>query len=146
MAKRKKGRVILVDVPLTIKLNKPFKKTQSNRNVYSLNLNIYRNLNGWINGAAKKKFSEIVRPRLADWSHIKMKKCKIEYTIFVASRRRCDLDNIGSIVSKFTNDCLVDSFILTDDSYRQICEITFKYGGVCQNNPHAKVRIEEILF
>ena len=123
-------------VPIMVEIGVGAKKT------HYLNLNKYR---GWhyqesnhIKKAFKIKVAEVIR----DLSPV-VGKCKLTYTIYYPTKRLFDIDNVGSIVSKFTHDALVEFEILEDDNYTVINEITYVFGGLDKQNPRCEVILEE---
>ena len=69
--------------------------------------------------------------------------CKVTYTIYYPTKRAFDIDNIGSVITKFTHDALVEFEILEDDNYNFVNEIVYKFGGVDKDNPRCDVVIIE---
>jgi Holliday junction resolvase RusA-like endonuclease len=69
---------------------------------------------------------------------------KVIYTIWYPTKREFDIDNIGSVITKFTHDALVELGVLVDDNFKFVSEIHFKYGGVDKDNPRCDVEIQEI--
>ena len=61
-----------------------------------------------------------------------------------ALRLLFDLDNIGSVLSKFTHDVLTEAEIIPDDNYQVIRKLTFEFGGIDPENPRAEVTIKEV--
>ena len=95
-----------------------------------------------LNNTLKKTFKIEVADTIKQLKPIEGS-CKISYQIFYPTRRLFDLDNIGSIVTKFTHDALVEFDILEDDNYTFVTEISYKFGGVDKENPRCIVTIEE---
>ena len=71
-------------------------------------------------------------------------KCKITYTIYYENSRKFDIDNIGTVVSKFNSDALVEFGVLVDDNYTYITEILFRFGGIDRDNPRCDVMLEDL--
>lgn len=63
------------------------------------------------------------------------------YTIYPNSNRKFDLGNVCSIIQKFTDDALIELGIITDDSYKIIPNINYRFGGVDKENPRAELEI-----
>lgn len=124
-----------LSVPIRLEVGVRKKKT------YYLNLNGFRNWQFQLNNQLKKLFKITVAKDVRKLQPITTP-CRITYAIFYPSRRAFDLDNIGSVISKFTNDALVELGILVDDNFNYITEIRFVYGGVDKENPRCDVRIE----
>ena len=55
-----------------------------------------------------------------------------------------DLDNVGSILSKFTHDVLTEAEIIPDDNYQVVSKLIFEFGGIDTINPRAEVEIKEV--
>lgn len=73
-----------------------------------------------------------------------MKKISITYTLYPGNKRLCDLDNILSIIAKYFQDTLVELGKLPEDNYLFIPETLFRFGVIDKNNPHCKIKIEEL--
>lgn len=73
-----------------------------------------------------------------------IEKCEITFKIFYPTKRLFDLDNVGSVLSKFTHDVLTEAEIIPDDNYQVVSKLTFKFGGIDAINPRAEVEIKEI--
>lgn len=123
-------------VPIRLEAGVDKKKT------HYLNLNNYRNWQFHLNNQLKKLFkiqmAETIR-QLKPVANV----CSISYTIYYPTKRKFDIDNIGSVVTKFTHDALVEFGILVDDDYTYINEIVYKFGGVDKENPRCDVEIKE---
>lgn len=63
------------------------------------------------------------------------------YTVYPASNRKFDLSNVCSIIQKFTDDALIDYGIISDDSYKIIPQIHYRFGGVDKENPRCELEI-----
>ena len=124
-------------VPIRLEVGVVKKKT------HYINLNNYRNWAFQLNNSLKKQFkievAEIVRS-LEPYD----RPVKISYEIFYPTRRVFDIDNIGSVVTKFTHDALVEFGVIEDDNYKIVQEITYRFGGVDKDNPRCDVTIEEV--
>ncbi len=57
-------------------------------------------------------------------------KVRLLYVYYAPNKIRRDLDNMTSVVMKFTNDALVQYGFLVDDSTSQIQNIHLSYGGI----------------
>lgn len=110
---------------------------------YYLNLNGYRNWQFQLNNQLKKLFKITVAEDIRQLTPVDGV-CKVTYTIYYPTKRAFDIDNIGSVITKFTHDALVEFGILEDDNYNFVSEIVFKYGGVDKENPRCDVVIEEL--
>lgn len=110
---------------------------------YYLNLNGYRNWDFRVNNQLKKLFKITIAK---DIKHLEplSKKCKVTYTIYYPNRRAFDIDNIGSVVCKFTMDALTEYGIIEDDNCNFVTNIEFVFGGVDKEHPRCDVKLEEI--
>lgn len=66
---------------------------------------------------------------------------KLVFTYYARSNRRLDISNPCSIIDKFTCDALVKAEILEDDSFEQIKEVIYKFGGVDKDNPRCVLEL-----
>ena len=107
------------------------------------NLNSYRNSHYRITNAMKKKFKELIREQVEKLPRFE-KPIKIHYKIFYENNRLFDIDNIVSIVSKFSQDALTELDVIEDDNYKNIIQITGTFGGVDRDNPRIEMRIKEV--
>lgn len=64
--------------------------------------------------------------------------CKVVCTYYITGQRECDIDN-AFLAVKFANDSIVSLGYLTDDSYKYVKEVTYKYGGCDKHNPRYEV-------
>lgn len=126
-----------LSVPIKLEVGVAKKKT------YYLNLNGYRNWQFQLNNQLKKTFKIQVAEKVRELTPVKGK-CRITYTIYYPTRRLFDIDNIGSVVTKFTHDALVEFEILEDDNYKIVEEIVYRFGGIDKDDPRCDVLIEEI--
>ena len=110
---------------------------------YYLNLNGYRNWHHHLSNQLKKAFKIAVADDIRQLTPL-TKPCSITYVIYYRDRRGVDIDNIGSVISKFTNDALVELGVLEDDNCNFVKEIHYVFGGVDKDNPRCEVRIEEL--
>lgn len=109
---------------------------------YFLNLNNYNRWHFQEKNQLKKLFKISI---LKDVRELKpIERCEITYTIYYPTKRLFDLDNIGSVLSKFTHDVLTEAEIIPDDNYTVINELTFRFGGIDTENPRAEVCIKEV--
>lgn len=108
-----------------------------------LNLNNYRNWHFQLKNELKRKFQTVIAEDVRQLGDIHPP-CRITYEIFYPTKRKFDIDNIGSVLCKFTQDALVEQEILDDDNYEIVKEIVFKFGGIDKDNPRCEVYIEEL--
>lgn len=135
-------RIIL---PLTVTL---LRKKKPNK-VWILNLNSYRNTHFQILNNAKVAYKENLRCAFFEGDRRTpgmnlddlIPPYHFTYTIYSGSNRKFDLANVLSIVQKFTDDALIELGIITDDSFKVIPEITYRFGGVDKGNPRVELLI-----
>lgn len=65
----------------------------------------------------------------------------LTYTYYAKTKRRLDVSNPCSIIDKFTCDALVKANVLKDDSFKQIKEVIYKFGGIDKDNPRCELVI-----
>lgn len=123
-------------VPIRLEAGVRKKKT------FYLNLNQYNKWHFQDKNQLKKLFKITILKDVRELTPVKS--CHVTYTIYYPTNRKFDLDNIGSVVCKFTNDVLTESNIIEDDNYTCIKEITYKFGGIDKENPRAEVEIKEV--
>lgn len=92
----------------------------------------------------KKKFKEIIKPQVDKLPRFE-NPIKIHYKIFYENKRLFDIDNIVSVVAKFSQDALTELGVIPDDNYKHIVQITGTFGGVDRENPRIEMRIKEII-
>lgn len=126
-----------LSVPIKLEVGVAKKKT------YYLNLNGYRNWQFQLNNQLKKTFKIQVAEKIRELTPV-TGTCRITYTIYYPTRRLFDIDNIGSVITKFTHDALVEFGILEDDNYKVVEEIVYRFGGIDKDDPRCDVVIEEI--
>ena len=125
-----------INIPISLEAGIRKKKN------YFLNLNSYNRWHFQEKNQLKKLFKISI---LKDVRELKpIEKCEITFTIYYQTKRLFDLDNIGSVISKFTHDVLTEAEIIPDDNYSVIRKLTFEFGGIDSENPRAKVTIKEI--
>lgn len=111
---------------------------------FNLNMNNYRNVHFRDLHKAKKLFARETIPLLKGIE--KMDRIKVEYHYYPNNRRRCDVNNVLSIVDKFFLDCLVEAGVIEDDNYMYITDTNFRFGGVDKDSrfPYVIAEITEI--
>ena len=126
-------------LPLSVTLPR---KTKADK-IFALNLNIYRNTHYLVLNQAKIAWKDIVEKTfwrspfmLGDGPY------RFTYTVYPASNRKFDISNVCSIIDKFTCDALIEIGVITDDSYKIIPSIDYRFGGVDKENPRVELNIE----
>jgi len=125
-------------VPIVVEMGVRKKKN------YYLNLNSYRNWQFQLSNSIKKAFKILVADDIRSLDKV-TKPCKVTYVIYYPTKRAFDIDNIGSVVTKFTHDALVELDIIEDDNHHFIKEIVYRYGGLDKESPRCDVTIEEYV-
>ena len=115
----------------------PLEVFYSKKKKFILNLNNYRNAHYRVLSIAKKTYSDDLVEMIEKWDDIPRfdNPVDLEYVYYAKSNRRVDVSNPCSIIDKFTCDALVKAEILEDDSFEQIKEVFYKFGGVDKDNP-----------
>jgi len=90
---------------------------------------------------AKIAWKEIVKQSTAGKTIVEPSPFKFVYTVYPATGRKFDLANVLSIVQKFTDDALQEFGFITDDSYKVIPIIVYKFGGVDKEKPRVELEI-----
>ena len=109
---------------------------------FFLNLNSYNRWHFQEKNQLKKLFKISIIKNVRELKPIE--KCEITFKIFYPTKRLFDLDNVGSVLSKFTHDVLTEAEIIPDDNYQVVSKLTFEFGGIDIDNPRAEVCIKEI--
>lgn len=66
------------------------------------------------------------------------------YTLYIPTKRECDIENICPIISKFTLDVVVEHGKLKDDNYKILPKAFYEFGGVDKENPRCEVEFLEL--
>lgn len=119
------GEEEVIELPTYIILPRKRKEDR----VYQLNLNVYRNTHYQTLNKAKKIFSQQVKPLIQDIEPI-TGLISMTYTITSKNNRRFDISNILCVIEKFFCDLLVDEGIIKDDSFKNLTEVNYRFGGV----------------
>jgi len=126
-----------IDLPLEVYYSKKKK--------FILNLNNYRNAHYRVLSISKRLYSDNLVPRLKGFDSF-TEPVSLTYTYYARSNRRLDISNPCSIIDKFTCDALVKAEILEDDSFKQIKEVVYKFGGVEKDNPRCELVISKFTI
>ena len=109
---------------------------------FFLNLNSYNRWHFQEKNQLKKLFKISIIKNVRELKPIE--KCEITFKIFYPTKRLFDLDNVGSVLSKFTHDVLTEAEIIPDDNYQVVSKLIFEFGGIDADNPRAEVCIKEV--
>lgn len=124
-------------------INLPIYLTKGKKNI-SLNLNWYRNAYHYTLNEMKHKFEEVIQ---ADLESLPVfSSVELTYTLYVKTKRRCDVSNFCCIVDKFFCDALVKAGKLPDDNYEYLPKVNFLMGGVDPLNPRITVTIKGKVY
>jgi Holliday junction resolvase RusA-like endonuclease len=126
-----------------MKIDLPLEVYYSKKKKFILNLNNYRNAHYRVLSISKRLYSENLVPRLKGFDRF-TEPVSLTYTYYARSKRRLDISNPCSIIDKFACDALVKAEILEDDSFKQIKEVVYKFGGVEKDNPRCELVISRI--
>ena len=126
-----------------MKIDLPLEVYYSKKKKFILNLNNYRNAHYRVLSISKSLYSDNLVPRLKDFDRF-TEPVSLTYTYYARSNRRLDISNPCSIIDKFTCDALVKAEVLVDDSFEQIKEVIYKFGGVEKDNPRCVLVIDTI--
>ena len=132
-------------LPLSVTIPR---KTKADR-VWILNLNSYRNTHFQILNKAKAMYKPLVEKeiiRLGTCEPSKQDRLinppfRFVYTIYPATGRKFDLANVLPIIQKFTDDALIEMEIISDDSWKVIKAIDYRFGSVDKENPRCELEI-----
>jgi hypothetical protein len=122
---------VIIYSPLSVPVSKKRK--------FILNLNNYRGCHYQILSKAKKNYLAIMTNQIIALP--KMDRIKIHYTLYPATKRKTDLDNVISIHKKFLQDALVDLGRIPDDNYKIIVYSDECLGWVDRDNGRVEANI-----
>ena len=128
-----------------MKIDLPLEVYYSKKKKFILNLNNYRNAHYRVLSISKRLYSENLVPRLKGFNSF-TEPVSLTYTYYARSKRRLDISNPCSIIDKFACDALVKAEILEDDSFKQIKEVVYKFGGVEKDNPRCELVISKFTI
>ena len=128
-----------------MEIDLPIEVYYSKKKKFILNLNNYRNAHYRVLSISKRLYSENLVPRLKGFNSF-TEPVSLTYTYYARSKRRLDISNPCSIIDKFTCDALVKAEILEDDSFKQIKEVVYKFGGVEKDNPRCELVISKFTI
>lgn len=134
-------------LPLSVTLPR---KTKADK-VFTLNLNIYRNTHHMTLNQAKAAWKDVVSnsaPVVTDENigifSNQNTRYHFIYTVFPANNRKFDLANVLPIVQKFTDDALIELGVISDDSYKIIPAIDYRFGKIDKENPRVELEIKPL--
>lgn len=125
-------------LPLTVIIPR---KTKEDK-IFALNLNTFRNTHHMVMSQAKIIWKEVVRCSLEKrYSEIPDDPYLFIYTVFPGSGRKFDLANVLPAIQKFTDDALIELGVISDDSYKIIKAIDYRFGEIDKEHPRAELEI-----
>lgn len=128
-----------------MKIDLPLEVHYSKKKKFILNLNNYRNAHYRVLSISKSLYSDNLVPRLKGFDRF-TEPVSLTYTYYARSKRRLDISNPCSIIDKFACDALVKAEILEDDSFKQIKEVVYKFGGIEKDNPRCELVISKFTM
>jgi len=120
----------------------PRKKLPAKR--FYLGLNPYRNTHFHVLNAAKILWKDVVTAAAIHATMPDKPPYSFTYTVYPSSNRKFDLGNVCSIIQKFTDDALIELGIITDDSYKVIPQVNYRFGRVDKENSRCELIINSI--
>jgi len=132
---------ISIDLPL--RLLERTRKKDGKEFWFSCNLNAYTQAAKctFRRNAIKQAYEKTIKP-LLDFRQFITSEISLKYTLYVGTKRRCDLSNVCCIIDKYFSDALVNNGIIEDDSYEYIKNVQYVYGGYDKANPRCVVEIK----
>ena len=134
-------------LPLSVTMPR---KTKDDK-VFAMNLNNFRNAHHFVMNKAKILWKEIVKDALEKrhvgdtdyrtYYDMPNEPYRFVYTVFPSSGRKFDLGNVLPAIQKFTDDALVELEEISDDSWKVIKAIDYRFGGIDKENPRAELEI-----
>ena len=125
-----------------MKIDLPLEVYYSKNKKFILNLNNYRNAHYRVLANAKKIYSENLVDRINYPTY--QNPVRLTYTYYAKTKRRLDISNHCSVIDKFACDALVKAKVLEDDSFLQIKEVIYKFGGIDKEKARCVLEIEEM--
>ena len=128
---------------LPLKVLKYHRKRDNKDLWFNLNLNAFTQIakNPHQRNQVKQNYQELINPIL-DHVPVTCGQISIKYTLFVGTKRKCDISNVCAIVDKYFCDAMVEKGIIPDDDYKHIVQVTYVFGGYEKGNPHCDVEIK----
>ncbi len=129
-------RSVRFDVPLFLE-----RGVRKKRNIW-LNMNNYRNWQHFLSNDLKVQFKGAISIPELDTP---LAACRITYTFYYPTHQRRDIGNSLAVISKFTEDALVESIVIMDDDYTIVRSVKGVFGGIDKKNPRCEVLVQEIV-
>ena len=106
-----------------------------------LNLNEYRNAPYFKLNNAKVNFKNEPSIKQQIEQLPVFDKVKLTYVIHYDFNKAFDVANIGAVADKFFSDALVEAGKLTDDNFKYVSQVSYKFGSIDKVNPRIEVYI-----
>lgn len=133
----------LKGLPLTIYLER---KKVAVKMQFPCNLNRYRNAHFQVLNKVKEVYHRQVASLLKEQNigpvDGRYAPFHLEYRLWAGTKRAFDLNNVVTVVDKFTCDALVECGIIPDDNVKYISSITSRFMGIDRDG----ARIEITLY
>lgn len=119
--------VVTLESPIRVTLPRVKVKDK----VMPLNLNNYRNNHHAINNDIKQRYNGLMEQLVIEtFSDVKIVgPIRVDYELFVGTRRLLDISNVLSIVDKCFMDVLVKVGVIEDDNFDHVVEVRYLFGG-----------------
>lgn len=130
----------LFKVKTVYKIISPLRVLKNSKDLWTLNLNIYRNTHYHTLNNAKINYKKAVKSQIDKLP--KMGMVCIHYKVFPKTAKKFDLGNVVSVHKKFIEDALVELKKIPDDDYLTIVRSTESFGSIDKHNP----RVEILIF
>ncbi len=121
----------------------PLKVPKSSKKNFILNMNNYRNTHYQSLNKAKINFKAMIADQLKDAPRFKGK-VRVEYVLYPATRRLCDLDNVMAVHKKFGQDALVEFGVIEEDTYNILIENKESFGNIDKENPRVEATVIKV--
>lgn len=123
-------------------IHAPLSVAQSSAKNFTLNLNGYRNGHYQSLNKAKINYKAVLSEQINKLPFLY--RVEIVYTLFTATKRKCDIANVLSVHDKFFCDALVELGKLEDDDYEKIPQVTYRFGGIDRENPRVEIQLKQL--
>lgn len=124
------------------KLVSPLRVAKTKTAEWILNQNNYRNTHYQTLNKVKINYKSEMDSQIKTLPEFS--KVEVTYTLFPATKRKCDVPNVCCIHDKFFMDALVEAGKLPDDHYEYYPRIIYQFGEVDKDNPRVEISIKEI--
>lgn len=108
---------------------------------YALNLNTYRNLHFQVNNNLKKKYKEIIKEQVKEFTTSYPIEIKVIY--YNWTKRKSDLENNCIVHIKYLLDALVEEHRIKTDDYDTVKRIEFVYWWYEKDNGRVEIDIKQ---